>query len=292
MKKNLLLSILCLLIFSTVVYSQMGYKDVVYLKNGGKVIGIIVEQIPNFSIKIETSNGSVMVFKMDEIEKIVKEKTTNQSIEQPVEQKFNVPPPPPQQQPTRTEFQNQTFSKFLSNGLSASFAVGIHNVEPTSTINKIDGNEFEGIEYEPFSGTVFIAQVVSQQENFALLFGGAVDKYANGVFSTFYVGGQFYFNVDKFSPFVFLKGGYGMGDLENPFDSNEEIKFSGPYFSAGVGSKYYLGNSWGLYAEGGFKYQGSSAEWEVKDSYDRTYKIESDQKISGFQFLVGIFFYP
>jgi len=52
-------------------YNEM--VDVVYLKNGGVRRGIIIEQIPGKSLKIKTNDGSVYVFKMDEIEKITKE---------------------------------------------------------------------------------------------------------------------------------------------------------------------------------------------------------------------------
>lgn len=54
-----------------VPYEQM--VDVVYLKNGGIRRGIIVEQVPGESLKIKTNDGSVYVFKMDEISKITKE---------------------------------------------------------------------------------------------------------------------------------------------------------------------------------------------------------------------------
>jgi len=49
-------------------------QDVVYLKNGSIIKGVITEQIPDVSIKIETSDGSIFVFKADEIEKIDKSK--------------------------------------------------------------------------------------------------------------------------------------------------------------------------------------------------------------------------
>ncbi len=51
------------------------YRDVLYLKNGSIVKGMIVEQIPNVSYKIETSDGSVFIYKFEEVEKITKEKT-------------------------------------------------------------------------------------------------------------------------------------------------------------------------------------------------------------------------
>lgn len=48
-------------------------KDVVYLKNGGIVRGIIVEQVPNVSLKIKTQDKSIFAYRYDEIEKITKE---------------------------------------------------------------------------------------------------------------------------------------------------------------------------------------------------------------------------
>ncbi|CEN39008.1 hypothetical protein CCYN2B_60001 [Capnocytophaga cynodegmi] len=48
--------------------------DVVYLKNGGVIKGEIIEQVPNISIKIQTKDGNVFVYEMDEISKISKEK--------------------------------------------------------------------------------------------------------------------------------------------------------------------------------------------------------------------------
>lgn len=49
------------------------YVDVVYLNNGSVIRGMIVEQIPNVSIKIQTKDGSIFVYKMEEVEKMTKE---------------------------------------------------------------------------------------------------------------------------------------------------------------------------------------------------------------------------
>jgi hypothetical protein len=48
-------------------------QEVVYLKNGGIVRGVIIEQIPNAQLKIQTRDGNVFVFQMNEIERITKE---------------------------------------------------------------------------------------------------------------------------------------------------------------------------------------------------------------------------
>ena len=61
--------------------SQNNYQDVVYLKNGSIIRGIIIEQIPNQSLKIETKDRNVFVFKFDEIEKLTKEKIADDYYE-------------------------------------------------------------------------------------------------------------------------------------------------------------------------------------------------------------------
>lgn len=52
---------------------KVEYVDVVYLKNGSIIRGLIMEQIPNESLKIQTSDGSLFVYKMEEVVKITKE---------------------------------------------------------------------------------------------------------------------------------------------------------------------------------------------------------------------------
>ena len=51
-------------------YNQ--YQDVVYLKNGSIIRGVIIEQIPNNSITIQTADGNVFIYRMDEVETISK----------------------------------------------------------------------------------------------------------------------------------------------------------------------------------------------------------------------------
>jgi len=71
MKKYLLLFVLGLI--TTFSFGQNNYQDVVHLKNGRTVRGIIIEQVPNKPIKIETADKKVLAFQLDEIEKFTKE---------------------------------------------------------------------------------------------------------------------------------------------------------------------------------------------------------------------------
>jgi hypothetical protein len=82
MKNLILITYLSMISIST--FSQSNYEDVVYLKNGSVIHGIIIEQIPNESIKIK-SGQNIFVFQMSEIQKLTKEelKNADSQINQP-----------------------------------------------------------------------------------------------------------------------------------------------------------------------------------------------------------------
>jgi TM2 domain-containing membrane protein YozV len=70
--KSIILIVL-LFLFVGILYAQEKTQDVVYLKNGSIIKGIIIEQIMNESIKIQMMDGSIFVYKIDEVIKIIKE---------------------------------------------------------------------------------------------------------------------------------------------------------------------------------------------------------------------------
>lgn len=78
-----LLVVAVAILAGTSVYAQGNMRDVVYLKNGGMVKGIIVEQVPGVSIKLQTSDGSLFVYKFEEIEKMTKEQYAAAELKSP-----------------------------------------------------------------------------------------------------------------------------------------------------------------------------------------------------------------
>ena len=70
MKKLIFLFILLITTFY-LGFSQE-YLDVIYLKNGSIIKGIIIEQTANQKIKLKTNDGSIFVYEFNEIEKIEK----------------------------------------------------------------------------------------------------------------------------------------------------------------------------------------------------------------------------
>ncbi len=64
--------LLLAVLFSLTLSAQRGKKDVVYLKNGSVIKGIIVFQDPGKQIKLKTKDNNVWVFKNDEIDSITR----------------------------------------------------------------------------------------------------------------------------------------------------------------------------------------------------------------------------
>ena len=75
--RSKLLSVLVGLLIMTCSFAQQ-MLDVVHLKNGGQVRGTIIEQVPGVSIKVQTSDGSIFVYQMSEVEKLTKEAAPQQ----------------------------------------------------------------------------------------------------------------------------------------------------------------------------------------------------------------------
>lgn len=75
---------ICLLLQIIVFTVGLGQEkiDVIYLKNGDIRKGVIIENVPNDYIKIETSDGSIFTIKYIDIEKIGKEVKPTTVIQQ------------------------------------------------------------------------------------------------------------------------------------------------------------------------------------------------------------------
>ena len=69
--------------------SAQSYEDVIYLKNGSIIHGVIIEQVPNVKYKIQTYDGNVFVFEVENIEKITKEIPRTGKTVQPANKFFS-----------------------------------------------------------------------------------------------------------------------------------------------------------------------------------------------------------
>ncbi len=71
--KRFILSVLAAFAVSVFGAVAQDFEEVVYLKNGSVVRGLIVECVPGVSLQIQTRDGSTFVFRMDEVEKLTRE---------------------------------------------------------------------------------------------------------------------------------------------------------------------------------------------------------------------------
>ncbi len=84
------LAVLFVAVFALIpVADAQQLTDVVHLKNGNVVNGIIIEQIPNETIKIQLRDGRMLIIEMSEIDRIVKE-PVNAIIQQIAGQRVRV----------------------------------------------------------------------------------------------------------------------------------------------------------------------------------------------------------
>ncbi len=76
-----ILTIVCLLVLvSNTPAQQQFQEDVVYLKNGSIIRGVIIHQVPDEPLKIQIKGGSIMVIQMTDILRIAKEMPMQPSI--------------------------------------------------------------------------------------------------------------------------------------------------------------------------------------------------------------------
>ncbi|MFA6806463.1 MAG: hypothetical protein WCR29_03500, partial [Bacteroidales bacterium] len=96
-----------ILAFANNLMAQTTTKDVVYLKNGSIIKGVITEINSNVNLKINTPDGNVFVFEMKDVEKIIKEDIkTNQYQPLANAPKFI--------ETTSTQYRDPTVSTFCS----------------------------------------------------------------------------------------------------------------------------------------------------------------------------------
>lgn len=72
-KMYYLITLTIVMVLSSISLFAQNMDDVLYLKNGSVIRGIIIEQVPNESLKIQTYDGNIFVYKMEEVLKITKE---------------------------------------------------------------------------------------------------------------------------------------------------------------------------------------------------------------------------
>ena len=212
--------IFCLTAFiaTTSVFAHQ-MEDVVYLKNGEIVRGTIIEQIPGESLEIQTQDGSVFVYDLDEIAKIAKEPVTGT-----------------EEAPSGIEIGTLFGLSHLSSGIYGGTWIGV----PAPTWNII-GNSSLYISWFP-------SEKLSIGPEFS--FGSTSYSYDSSTFSTLYLGGRGAF----FPQGNAMSGLYLLGHSAMLLVGEDKDDFEGHFFAgAGLGYQWRVGPAFVLRAEGRYR---------------------------------------
>lgn len=210
---------LILLIFVLVCnfsYGQNNMEDVVYLKNGSIIRGIIIEQVPNQSIKIQTKDRNVFVFKFDEIEKMTKE---------------NLPMDYSNNNSKGTDLKKSGFINITE----INYCPGIGDINFGNYTVKNEDNSFG---FRTVNG-------YQLNEHLSLGIGIGIDKYKNATLLPITVDARSTFLKGKVSPVFTANIGYavGLNDVSSGLIINPQIGIK-TYISRNVAYLFNVGYKW------------------------------------------------
>lgn len=180
MKKLLLL--FAILLFSTVSLFAQNYREAVYLKNGSIIKGVIIEQVPDASLKIQTSDGSLFVYKMSEVEKITKEVVEASRLEQ--------------------------FNKKSARGYRGFVETGYSIGTGDYSVDRLEIFTTHGYQFNPY---IFLGA------GLGMSYFNNSDRVTVPIYTDFRVN----FTKNKITPFGEVKLGYSSGDVEGSFFSTD-----------------------------------------------------------------------
>lgn len=164
--------------------NAQSYTEVVYLKNGSVIKGTIIEQIPNVSLKIKTNDGSLIICKMEDVNKITKEETYSNNY--------------------RNNTNNRKLARQTLRGYKGFIDMGYVVDLSDNNANKLEVSTSHGYQFN----------------NYFYVGGGvAVDYYTDADLISAPIFADFRANFinKKITPFADIKTGYSFGDVEGVY---------------------------------------------------------------------------
>lgn len=219
-------------------FGQNNMEDVVYLKNGSIIRGIIIEQVPNQSIKIQTKDRNVFVFKYDEIEKMTKENL-------PADNSNNIS--------KVTDFKKSGFINLTE----INYSPGIGEVKVGNYTVKNDDYSFG---FRTVNG-------YQLNEHLSLGIGVGIDKYKNTTLLPITFDARATILKGKVSPVFTANVGYavGLNDVKGGLVINPQI-----------GIKTYISKNVAYLFNVGFKWQGQEATYISGYNYYGGYTTKTE----------------
>lgn len=234
------------LLLSGSLFAQDRYDDVVYLKNGGIIRGMIIEQVPNESLKIQTHVRNVFVYRMDEIQKITKEISTEPGYaDRRRREKL-----------TRDNIKQKGYLNILE----ITFGRDILDNHTTDVIDYYNGGFTPSIGVQDVNGYLFNPYVSAG-------IGMGIHTYSELTFIPLFADVRYNFLPGPVTPTVSLGVGYSFGGEEINARNDSREYTGGIYINPAFGIKFNTRKTKALSFTLGYRYQKTS----IRDNYDYYY---------------------
>jgi len=213
--------LLSLIIASLNVSAQTNYEDVVYLKNGSIIHGIIIEQVPSVSIKIK-SGPNIFFYKMDEIEKFTKEEIKKEE-----------------------EGGGMHDYEFKKKGFVFNYELGFVDYPAGSDLALLSVMLVHGYQFNP---------------HFSLGIGAGAEISSQSVYNIpAYLDARIYFLKTRCTPFFNIATGYNLYIASNGYYGSSSAS-NGFLINPAFGVRFAINKKVGITTTLGYKYNGQSVE--------------------------------
>jgi hypothetical protein len=236
-------AIFCFIISS--INAQINKRDIVYLKNGSIIKGYILEMIPNGTIKIRTTDGSIFIYKMDEVDK-----TSKEASEVAVKSADSAQATKGDEQKSEEAFMTRGYILIVRGGPNLHVGENDPTIDASlGIINAVQVNEYLSIGVG-IEGTSYAYDQTGA--NTALIFPIFFDT-------------RFYVPRQRVQPMFGFQFGYSFVNNKNaptdPYNANVYNDFvpkkgkGGTYMAVNAGMRILINNRTSIIADGGFSFQ-------------------------------------
>ena len=215
-------------IFSCFLFSQQydQYEDVVYLKDGSIIRGMVIEQVPNDYLKIK-SGSNVFVYQISDIEKITKELRVVDTVS--YKNTYN-----------SSKNYSYTSSSKGREGFIIGFSYGRQSTEiDLSILSNYDYNSYmstsgddEGSATDFKIGFAPSSSLAIYYTNKVAWYNGDVSLSHTGIGATFFLNSS---NVDRWKQSAFITASIGRSELDSNLYGSYDDSMDGTGYSFGVG---------------------------------------------------------
>jgi hypothetical protein len=246
-------------------FAQTNYEDVVYLKNGSVIHGMIIEQVPNESLTIKTADRNIFVFKIEEIEKITKEEVM------PLKPEYV---PVPENQgiiiPEKIVVPEKNYGKGYVNILEFTFGREmLQNHSNQAMTGSVGSFSQFSIGIQDINGYRF-------NSHFSAGIGFGFHLYPGLVYMPLFADFRFHIQKKGISPYLGFAIGYTFTQMEIlGFESSKDY-YGGMMVNPAFGVKFPIKRRFAFIMSFGYRYQEAriythNAIWQSSNSYGSDY---------------------